>query len=115
MSTGLQAASALGLPGSRQSVGVEVQGNAYSVLLPYSVCAPCSATQIFTTVHDGQAQVIYQSLTACTLPPCTSFAHISLVCDVVGSSAEPVVVTILSCIAAHPVVLSGPPACSSST
>ena len=53
----VQAASALGLPGPRQSVGVEVEGNAYSVLLPHSVCAPCSATQVFTTVHDGQAQV----------------------------------------------------------
>lgn len=52
----MQAASALGLPGPRQSVGLEVQGNAYAVLLPYSVCAPASATQVFTTVHDGQTQ-----------------------------------------------------------
>ena len=53
----MQAATALGLPGPRQSVGVEVEGNAYSVLLPYSVSAPCSATQLFTTLHDGQTQV----------------------------------------------------------
>lgn len=66
---GLQAASALGLPGPRQSIGLEVQGNAYSVLLPYSVCAPCSATQVFTTVHDGQAQVGYSVSLLAQSPP----------------------------------------------
>jgi len=53
----LQAASALGLPGPRQSLAVQVEGNACSVLLPHSVCVPCSATQVFTTVRNGQTQV----------------------------------------------------------
>lgn len=67
---GMQAASALGLPGPRQSVGLEVQGNAFAVLLPYSVCAPCSATQVFTTVHDGQTQVRHSAaLIAGITPP----------------------------------------------
>ena len=52
----VQAASALGLLGPRQSVGVQMEGGAYCVLLPYSVCAPCSAKQVFTTVEDHQSQ-----------------------------------------------------------
>ena len=52
-----QAASALGVRGPRQSVGVQVEGGAYCVMLPYSVCAPCSAKQIFTTTQDNQSQV----------------------------------------------------------
>lgn len=53
----LQAASALGVRGPRQSVGVQIEGGAYCVMLPYSVCAPCSARQIFTTTQDNQSQV----------------------------------------------------------
>ena len=56
-----QAASALGVRGPRQSVGVQVEGGAYCVMLPYSVCAPCSAKQIFTTTQDNQSQVGFVS------------------------------------------------------
>ena len=71
----VQAASALGLPGPRQSVGVELEGNAYAVLLPNSVCAPCSATQVFTTVHDGQTQASFFALLSTSHICCDSTVH----------------------------------------
>jgi hypothetical protein len=47
----------LELPGPRKSLGVQFwqRGNASLVykMIPYNVPVPCSATQVFTTVHDN--------------------------------------------------------------
>ena len=66
----LQGSAGLRLPFPRESLGVQIAGNSFFVLLPYSVCTPCSARQIFSTVHDNQSEV--RGRTACySLPaPC---------------------------------------------
>lgn len=52
-----QGGDGLQLTGPRLSLGVETVGDAFFVLLPFSVCTPCSAKQVFTTCHDNQSEV----------------------------------------------------------
>ncbi|KAK9806195.1 hypothetical protein WJX72_004919 [[Myrmecia] bisecta] len=54
--TGFQAREGLRLPLPRKSLGVEVVGDSFFVLIPFSTPAPATARQIFTTVHDNQDQ-----------------------------------------------------------
>ncbi|GLI64697.1 hypothetical protein VaNZ11_008052 [Volvox africanus] len=58
--TGVLSRDGLQLPLPRRSLGVEFvhrgQSDRYFVLLPRTVDPPCSARQVFTTVHDNQEQ-----------------------------------------------------------
>ena len=58
--TGIRCPVGLQLPLPRRSLGVEFvhrgKTDQYFVLIPRTMDAPCSARQVFTTVHDNQAE-----------------------------------------------------------
>ena len=59
--TGVRSREGLELPLPRRSLGVEFVhkgvSDRYFVLIPRTLDSPCSARQVFTTVHDNQEQV----------------------------------------------------------
>jgi hypothetical protein len=59
--TGIVSASGLHLPLPRRSLGVEFwhkgRTDQYYMLIPRTASVPCTARQVFTTLHDNQEQV----------------------------------------------------------
>jgi hypothetical protein len=67
--TGIVSASGLQLPLPRRSLGVEFwhkgKTDQYYMLIPRTAAVPCTARQVFTTLHDNQEQVRRAGYSAC--------------------------------------------------